>query len=88
MMYIHFCQTCKRIHILNGHKMFCPRCSSILVELQTSYLDYVSYSPLERTLLAELCQDETHLQELSLPYRMHKYNKWYKALQLQVAKSS
>lgn len=78
MMYIHFCKTCSRIHMLNGHKMFCPRCSTSLTELQMSYLEYAELTPAERTLLTDLCSNEASLKELGTTYRMYKYNKWYK----------
>ena len=32
MMYLHFCKNCSRIHMLNGHKMSCPKCSTPLKE--------------------------------------------------------
>jgi len=81
MMYIHFCKNCKRIHMLNGHKMFCPRCSQTLTELQMPYLDYVALNATERTLFIELCSDEASLKEMSTTYRMYKYSKWYRNLQ-------
>lgn len=80
MMYIHFCNHCQHLHILNGHKMFCPKCNSKLTELQMPYLDFVSLSTTERSLLTELCSSEDSLKELSTSYRMHKYSKWYRQL--------
>lgn len=80
MMYVHFCKRCKRIHMLNGHKMFCPRCSMKLTELQISYLEYVNLNPSERALLTEMCSSEATLKELSTTYRMYKYSKWYRDL--------
>ena len=41
MMYIHYCKTCMRLHILNGHKSFCPACQTLLTELKLPYLSYV-----------------------------------------------
>lgn len=79
-MYVHFCKSCKRIHMLNGHKMFCPRCSTTLTELQMSYLEYVQLNATERLLLTDLCDSEVSLKELGTTYRMYKYNKWYKEL--------
>ena len=81
MMYLHFCKTCNRIHMLNGHKMSCPKCSSSLKELQMSYLDYIALTPSERIHFMELCNDETSLNEISTTYRMYKYSKWYRNLQ-------
>ena len=42
MIYIHFCKTCNHIHMLNGHKTSCPKCSHSLVELQITYREYIS----------------------------------------------
>ena len=81
MMYLHFCKNCSRIHMLNGHKMSCPKCSTPLKELQMSYLDYITLNHNERNLLIELCKDENSLNELSTTYRMYKYSKWYRDLQ-------
>ena len=41
MMYIHYCKTCLRLHILNGHKSLCPACQILLIELKLPYLSYV-----------------------------------------------
>lgn len=82
MMYLHFCQTCSRIHILNGHKMFCPKCNSSLKELQMSYLEYLSLPSDKRQSFVDLCRDETSLNELTTTYRMYKYSKWYRNLNL------
>lgn len=81
MMYIHYCKSCNRIFILNGHKMICPRCVDPLVELRISYLDYVSLNLEEREILKEACADEEKLRKLKTRYRMYKYSKWYKDLQ-------
>lgn len=80
MMYIHYCKYCRRIHILNGHKVYCPACSGKLTELSISYMKYVNLSRPERTLLKEKCADEAGLRELSVEYRMHRYSKWFKTL--------
>jgi rRNA maturation endonuclease Nob1 len=42
MLYIHHCQNCNRIHILNGHKSACPKCGQALTELPVSFLSYSS----------------------------------------------
>lgn len=81
MMYLHFCKKCNRIHMLNGHKMICPKCNESLKELQMSYLEYISLSKSERDLFIELCNDENSLNEISTTYRMYKYSKWYRNLQ-------
>lgn len=58
MMYIHYCKYCRRIHILNGHKVYCPACSGKLTELGISYMKYVNLSKTERGQLKEKCADE------------------------------
>lgn len=83
MMYLHFCKTCSRIYMLNGHKQSCPKCKLPLTELQMSYLDYTALSSKERTLFLEQCQHEDSLKKISTTYRMYKYSKWYKASQVQ-----
>lgn len=80
MMYIHYCKYCRRIHILNGHKVYCPACSGKLTELGISYMKYVNLSKEERARLKEKCMDEKSLKELSVEYRMHRYSKWFRAL--------
>lgn len=82
MMYVHFCKICKRIHILNGHKMTCPKCSQSLTELQISYLEYTALTNIERTELVELCSNQDTLHKISTTYRMYKYSKWYRNLQI------
>ena len=51
MMYIHYCQACNRIHILNGHKSICPSCEQKLTELKISYLEYIELGQEERDKL-------------------------------------
>ncbi len=51
MMYIHYCQFCSRIHILNGHKLVCPTCDKKLTELQITYLEYIEMDQEQRRLL-------------------------------------
>lgn len=80
MMYLHYCSNCKRIHMLNGHKMVCPKCEARLIELKISYLDYVDMSREERELLLQDCQNRELLAKMSANYRMYKYSKWYKQL--------
>jgi len=81
MMYMHYCDSCCRIHMLNGHKMSCPRCLDSLTELKISYLDYVDLSRPEREVLLSKCQNPDTLAKLSTTYRMYKYSKWYRNLQ-------
>lgn len=80
MMYIHFCKHCTRIHILNGHKTECPRCSEKLTELKVSYMEYINLDLTQRDLLIEKCKDENQLSQISTIYRMYKYSKAYKSL--------
>ena len=82
MMYLHFCKNCNRIHILNGHKQACPKCSLPLIELRMPYLDYASMNLEERQQLLDLCNDESSLHKISTTYRMYKYCKWYRNLQI------
>lgn len=82
MMYVHFCQTCQRIHMLNGHKMICPKCGQPLTELQISYLEYISFNSVERNHLLSQCCDQDSLHKISTTYRMYKYSKWYRDLQI------
>ena len=78
MMYLHFCKNCNRIHILNGHKMTCPKCNNTIKELQIPYLDYIALNASERKVLIESCQNEIYLNKISTTYRMYKYSKWYR----------
>lgn len=79
MMYIHYCRTCKRIHLLNGHKITCPKCRRSLSELKMPYIDYINMNVAERNALLSSCSDEQTLQSLCTSYRMYKYSKWYKS---------
>ena len=79
MMYLHYCKCCQRIHMLNGHKMFCPKCESKLTELRISYLDFVGMNREERNFLVQDCQNDALLAKMSANYRMYKYSKWYKS---------
>lgn len=81
MMYMHYCKNCNRIHMLNGHKMFCPKCHDSLKELKISYLEYAEYSKSERMALLSQCQNEKSLNSLSTTYRMYKYSKQYRKIQ-------
>ena len=42
MLYIHYCETCDIVHILNGHKKSCPKCDAQLNELPLSFLEYTA----------------------------------------------
>lgn len=78
MMYVHFCKTCDRFHLLNGHKLNCPACSGTLYEMRMPYMEYVNMSADERKQLIEECHDTDTLQCLSTTYRMYRYSKWYR----------
>lgn len=84
-MYMHYCKRCHRVHMLNGHKQFCPCCKSVITELRLSYMDYVSMDKLARESFQDRCADEEQLKKLGTTYRMYKYSKWYKELQRQLA---
>lgn len=81
MMYMHYCKHCSRIHMLNGHKMCCPRCENTLTELRIPYIEFVYMDPEARRVVLDKCSDPTLLKGISTNYRMFKYSKWYKKLQ-------
>lgn len=83
MMYMHYCKPCHRVHMLNGHKMACPKCGGSITELRIPYMEYVSMDMNERETFKAKCADPEQLKELSTTYRMYKYSKWYKELQAQ-----
>ncbi len=80
MMYMHYCKRCQKVHMLNGHKMSCPRCDAPLTELRISYLDYTNMSKEERASFDIRLENPDNLAKLSTTYRMYKYSKWYKDL--------
>ncbi|NLL79565.1 MAG: hypothetical protein GX234_07220 [Clostridiales bacterium] len=81
MMYIHYCPACHKIHMLNGHKQFCPRCEGQLAELKVDYMTYTAMDASERAELAQHCSHPEELGKISTTYRMIKYSKWYKEMQ-------
>ncbi len=83
MMYMHYCKPCHRVHMLNGHKMACPKCGGSITELRIPYMEYVSMDMNERETFKAKCADPEQLKELSTTYRMYKYSKWYKELHRQ-----
>ena len=83
MMYMHYCKRCQRVHMLNGHKLTCPRCGTPLTELQISYMDYILMSREERRIFDSRLSDDAQLEKLSTTYRLYKYSKWYKNLKSQ-----
>lgn len=80
MMYMHYCKPCHRVHMLNGHKMTCPKCGESITELRIPYMEYVKMDMEEREAFKAKCFDENQLKQLSTTYRMYKYSKWYKEL--------
>jgi transcription elongation factor Elf1 len=81
MMYMHYCPICKRMFMLNGHHLICPKCHNSVAELKISYIDYVKMDIDERTIFNVNCENEYQLHTLSTTYRMHKYSKWYREKQ-------
>ncbi len=67
MMYIHYCQSCHRIHMLNGHKSICPTCELKLTELRISYMEYIELDAEERRLLKDKLCSPRHLAVLQIP---------------------
>lgn len=61
MMYIHYCPSCERIHMLNGHKSLCPTCEQKLTELRITYMEYIELDTEERNQL------HARLKNQSLP---------------------
>ncbi len=51
MLYIHYCNSCKHVHILSGHNRYCPICEHLLAEINISFLTYTSLDEKERKLL-------------------------------------
>lgn len=77
MMYIHYCKYCRRIHMLNGHKKYCPGCKGHLAELKISYLKYVNMPPDERKELRLRLSDPAHLEAFTAaPKKSCDYAKW------------
>ena len=77
MMYIHYCRHCQRIHILNGHKYYCPRCKGHLVELKISYMKYVNLDRDERQALRRRCNNTQELFLLTVsPDKTRGRAKW------------
>lgn len=69
MMYLHYCATCARIHILSGHKALCPRCGTHLAELNISFTEYSQMNMAARSLFLKRCQDARHLSHLLVIHR-------------------
>ena len=78
MMYMHYCPSCKRMFMLNGHHIACPKCTDVVSELKISFIDYVKMDIDERKVFQANCEIEHKLNTLRTTYRMHKYSKWYR----------
>ncbi len=63
MLYMHYCQNCHHIHMLNGHKASCPTCGLPLKELNISYLDYSDLNRGERETLRHALSDPDCLKK-------------------------
>ncbi|MCD7739637.1 MAG: hypothetical protein LUH58_11490 [Lachnospiraceae bacterium] len=63
MLYMHYCQNCHYIHMLNGHRTACPTCSMPLKELSISYLDYSALDREERKALCRRLDASTRLMQ-------------------------
>ena len=77
MMYNHYCRHCKRIHMLNGHKKYCPACRGHLNELKISYLKYVNLAPADRRAFRDRLGDPAELAACTADMRRsYDYAKW------------
>lgn len=74
---MHWCKTCKRVSMKNGHKTKCPKCGDELVELKVGYMEWTNKPTEEREKFIRKLEDEKFLNKHRLNYRMHRYTKWY-----------
>ena len=75
MLYLHYCNPCKRIHILSGHRPSCPACSHVLTELSVSYEHYIKLNRSERESLLIQCSDSSSLCQISTSYSARRPRK-------------
>lgn len=76
-MYIHYCKHCQRIHILNGHKNYCPGCKGHLTELKISYMKYVNFDKTQRQALRIRLLDPQELAALTVsPKQTYSHPNW------------
>ncbi len=68
MLYLHFCLSCERIHILSGHRVKCPACDSTVTELSVTYEKYIKLSKAQRESLIAQCSDPTYLSHICKIY--------------------
>ena len=77
MMYLHFCEKCSQIFILNGHQQECIKCGSPLTELKLSYQAYTNYPPEQRMMLIDSLKNPEELAHQKRNYRFSKHTKRY-----------
>ncbi len=63
MLYLHFCFHCNRLHLLSGHRTYCPACDTVLQELSVSYEQYIRMNALQRKNLLQQCSDSYQLNK-------------------------
>lgn len=68
MLYLHFCLSCERIHILSGHHAKCPACDNTVTELSVTYEKYIKLSKSQRESLTEQCINPTYLNRIGKVY--------------------
>ena len=66
MLYLHFCSACTRIHVLSGHRLYCPACDGKVCELSLSYNSYIKLSRNERDALVNQCSKPELLQQMRI----------------------
>lgn len=75
MLYLHYCNPCKRIHILSGHRPYCPACNGTLTELSITYESYIKLNRNERNSLLMQCSDASSLCQITTFYSARKPRK-------------
>lgn len=75
MMYIHYCNNCNKIFILNGHKQECPRCALPIQELKLSFKEYSTMLPPERESFRRRLTEPAFLNANTTYYRFAKHTK-------------
>ena len=68
MLYLHFCLNCNRIHLLSGHRIYCPACDKKLQELSVAYENYINMDTIQRTNLLSQCKNAHTLDSLRSSY--------------------
>lgn len=75
MMYIHYCENCETIFILNGHKQECPKCAGMICELKITFEEYSALLPTNRELLRRRLTDADFRNRNITHYRFAKHTK-------------